>query len=131
MAMTDEELEAIERRATSATAGPWRACGADRGGCQCGQVWSTADDVMLAKVVGENDDESRCSKETQFNNATFIASAITDVPNLVSEVRWWREELAIKKHHIGMLEAALLSNDVGCHIDDAEVRRSYFAEKSR
>lgn len=46
------------------TPGPWRECGHDRGGCQCGQVWSVAADCPVATVEsGEWGDEYPAVRE--------------------------------------------------------------------
>ena len=35
------------------TPGPWRACGADRGGCECRQIWSIPGDCPVVTARGE------------------------------------------------------------------------------
>lgn len=40
------------------TPGPWSACGSERGGCQCGMIWSRAVDVPIATaIIGKWGDE--------------------------------------------------------------------------
>ena len=47
--MTDV-LDRYEALHLEATPGRWRECGHDRGGCQCGQVWSEATDAPVLTV---------------------------------------------------------------------------------
>lgn len=54
--------------------GPWIACGAQRGGCKCGLIWSTTDDVVVAEVTRE-DDSHKKTDEQFYANAALIASA--------------------------------------------------------
>lgn len=75
--------------------GPWRACGAHRGGCKCGLIWSITDDVVVAEVTKE--DGSHKKTDEQFHaNAALIASA----PKLAADL-----DAANKR--IGVLEEQL------------------------
>jgi hypothetical protein len=51
--MANEPTETTELRllADAAMAGPWTACGNDRGGCSCGFVFSKPADTPVAKVT--------------------------------------------------------------------------------
>jgi hypothetical protein len=113
--MTDEELDAIERRAAAATSGPW--------------YFHSTDDAhfMNARYVGTSEKEPSDDHPTRYQglcdgaeeqvhprrvvaitllqepslagpeeyeeNTTFIAHARTDVPKLVAEIRRLRAEL--------------------------------------
>ena len=44
------DIDELERLASAASPGPWEACGDDRGGCKCGQVWSKIADHPVAVV---------------------------------------------------------------------------------
>ena len=61
------------------TPGPWRECGADRGGCQCNMVWSEADDIVVAVAVDAFNVNYTagcgCDEETAKGNARLIAAA--------------------------------------------------------
>lgn len=64
--MDDAQIEALRKLAEDATPGPWEACGEDRGGCVCGQVWSRAADCPVAKTErGEWGDSYPALKVTQ------------------------------------------------------------------
>lgn len=45
-----DRWDALRKLELAATLGPWRACGDDRGGCICGQVWSITSDHPVAVV---------------------------------------------------------------------------------
>jgi hypothetical protein len=77
-------LAAVEARATAATPGPWHACGQDRGGCSCGNVWSKAVDDLLLTV---NEEGPNGVKFDLNADAAFIAHARADVPALIALAR--------------------------------------------
>lgn len=82
--MTDDELKAIEARAHAATPGPWHeGVGKLRDGETREMVISPADDVIVALAYGGFGNP--VDRTTQ--DRKFIASARTDVPALVAEVR--------------------------------------------
>jgi hypothetical protein len=54
--------------------GPWRNCGANRGGCKCGLIWSKPADHVVAEVVMEDDDHKK-SDELFQGDARLIAAA--------------------------------------------------------
>lgn len=41
-------LDKLDTDAAKAVSGPYHACGSDRGGCKCGQVWSGPADSPIA-----------------------------------------------------------------------------------
>lgn len=57
--------------------GPWRECGNDRGGCQCGMVWSIPRDMMIATAHGKSSDEGEgdTPHDEMVANARLIAGA--------------------------------------------------------
>lgn len=63
----------------AATPGPWIACGHNRGGCQCGNVWSEPGDVPVASAITEEKLNeagwSRNRKEQLHDDARLIALA--------------------------------------------------------
>lgn len=72
------------------TPGPWRAC--NDGDCPCGQVWSTAEDSLVAQAVCESDNKlgEACrvaDKSDEFKaNARLIAAGpemLESLQNLV------------------------------------------------
>jgi hypothetical protein len=92
LAMTDDELKAIEARANAATPGPWHL------------AITGDDDPDRANIEAGAIDV--CDNPTN-DDATFIAHARTDVPALVAEVRRLRrhsealyELLSLRDVHI-------------------------------
>jgi hypothetical protein len=82
--MTEDELQPIEARANAATPGPWTTgAGKIREGETRELVIATNDDVIVALAYGGVGNP--VDRTTQ--DRTFIASARTDVPALVAEVR--------------------------------------------
>lgn len=77
----DEELAAIEERASKATPGPWdyyaAQCCPDMGG-----VMNSSNTKCLKAVVGQ-----RYDHPASIEDAEFIASTRTDVPRLVAALR--------------------------------------------
>jgi len=53
----------------------WRYCGQDRGGCICGQIWSTKLDFNIATCHMENEDIGEISKEQMLTHARLISAA--------------------------------------------------------
>lgn len=52
------DLDSLEQLAAAATPGPWRNCGADRGGCSCGFIWSVPTDALiLTATIGDYGDD--------------------------------------------------------------------------
>lgn len=86
--LTDAELDEIEARAEKATEGPWVA--------ECGSSNSPCIDFVLTENIDPRLDDRASIAETytdEAENADFIASARTDVPRLVAEVRRLRAQV--------------------------------------
>jgi hypothetical protein len=108
--MTDEELQAIEARAAAATAGPWKP----------------AEDLYCGEGTGYRPGGWRVDMRkrplTEYiwvtslfqSDAEFIASARTDVPALLKEVKRLRDLLDVEVEIHGQTtahhSAALASN---------------------
>ena len=78
---------AIGEAASSAahTPGPWSACGQDRGGCSCGQVWSRAVDQPVAKAnTIWGDDLEHPYGEIPFAEMVANARLIAAAPELLA-----------------------------------------------
>ncbi len=73
-------------RAEAATKGPWRECGADRGGCECSMVWSESADALVLMPARDPDNEGVTlpPEGEDKANARFSAHARTDVPDLAA-----------------------------------------------
>lgn len=89
-----QKLEEIKQRngvraalKAASTKGEWRACGADRGGCQCGMVWAIADDALVM-VAGHHVDGEKCVTEGTVSaaNAAFCAAAHND--EVEGDIEW-------------------------------------------
>lgn len=72
--MTEINKEELRRLAEGATAGPWKECGHNRGGCSCGLVWSRHSDVAVAEAW-RGDLEAPEPTEGAKANAAYIAAA--------------------------------------------------------
>ena len=74
-----------------ATAGPWRACGHDRGGCKCGIVWAVPADRteggMLVMQAVKHDDDVPTDPERAPANALATATFRTLTPALARALR--------------------------------------------
>lgn len=85
--MTPEQLDEIEARANQATEGPWvvTTCRCEHPGLKPSEhgVLATKTSGMLADFCESLNDE---------NDAEFIATARTDIPQLVAEVRRLRSQ---------------------------------------
>ncbi|MBP0448456.1 hypothetical protein J5Y04_02670 [Kitasatospora sp. RG8] len=95
--LTDDELTAIERRAAAAAPGPWKAHleGQGIGGESFIQVRPDADpddEIYVRRYVGNAELGSRHPE--LHADLEFIASARSDVPRLVAEVRRLQGALA-------------------------------------
>lgn len=55
---------------------PWRECGADSGGCSCGQIWSTTVDRHVATAVRKSEDADDFTDAEIKQNARRIAACI-------------------------------------------------------
>ena len=76
------DIDTIERRAEQASPGPWEVTKIDAAGCEISSVGGQ-------QIVGQGYNGGGCWEE---DDATFLASARTDVPTLLAEVRRLREE---------------------------------------
>jgi hypothetical protein len=93
----------IRARADAASMGPWRECGHDRGGCQCGHVWSTPHDALVAECRPQ-EDVPHPSADGRMANARFIAHARTDIPRLCDAMAKRDAELAEVIDALGLRE---------------------------
>lgn len=84
--MTEEELTAIEARATAATREPWVVGDA--------YVPTVSLSVGQVSVYGMGMEVAECQIDA---DAAFIAAARVDVPALVAEVRRLRSALAMEE----------------------------------
>lgn len=62
------------------TKGPWRACGDDRGGCECHMVWSIPSDAVVGVAIkatdtAYTDGEGLTDEDEVRANARLISSA--------------------------------------------------------
>lgn len=90
-----DRLSQMIHTARSATPGPWTHCGQDRGGCQCGLVWSLAiDDTVATANVSRDDTEEVVPVEMVKANASHIAAFAPDVAAALAEV----SQEALKAH---------------------------------
>lgn len=77
-----ERIAAIKERLAASSAGPWRACGDERGGCQCCLIYG--EKAIVAKsTYNEGDEEEQPGR---VEDASFIAHAHQDVPWLLALV---------------------------------------------
>ena len=83
MSLDDEQLAEIERRAATATAGPWRAGDAPY---QC-SIYSEHANICILMDGGTQGDEF-------WRNREFITHAREDVPALIAEVKRLRSIVA-------------------------------------
>lgn len=81
--MTEEELAAIEARATAATREPWIV----------GDMYVPPACLSAVSVYGMGMEVAECQIDA---DAAFIAAARVDVPALVAEVRRLRAALAVE-----------------------------------
>lgn len=87
------------------TAGPWRACGADReDGCSCGQVWSISRDVPVAEAYREIEEMGVVFKREVVNaNARLIAAS----PALLEACEADEYACALEAHPESTLQAPI------------------------
>lgn len=115
---------------------PWRICGDDRGGCDCGQIWCIERDHPVCTVVINKwgdpmpyiDKEGEAAlrlveygsipKETGHANADLIIRAVNNLPDVIHELKEWKKycedpkinfDMAAK--HLDNLLARLEGND--------------------
>lgn len=87
------DLAAVRKLSDAATPGPWQECGHERGGCQCGFVWSIAADALLLMIRARDEDVPTADEAHCRSNAKFIAEARTLVPAMADEIEALREKL--------------------------------------
>ena len=80
LARCDAALEGVPR-------GPWRACGEERGGCQCGIVWAADEETPILCVSSGVDDAPRLTDDAIKEVALFVAAARTLLPELRDHLR--------------------------------------------
>lgn len=74
------DLKQLEELAAKATPGPYRACGADRGGCQCGFVWSEPADAPILTTNTDSEDEGiKSATKRKIADAAYLASLSPEV----------------------------------------------------
>jgi hypothetical protein len=102
--MTDEELEAIQKRADAATPGPWSAFTDPARRADQSLIVAPPPEYGLIHVQTHKDFASLN------HDATFIAHAREDIPKLLAEVRRLRDEneqlsksveFCVSKHGLG------------------------------
>ena len=69
---------------TKHTPGPWQVCGASKGKCGCGLVWSRHADAVVAQAGLNGHSDVILPKEERFANAHLIAAA----PDLLEALNW-------------------------------------------
>lgn len=72
------------------TAGPWKTCGAERGGCRCCLVWSTPVDVIVATAILAVD-EVTGGEGVLLDEAKANARLIAAAPDLLECCKVLRE----------------------------------------
>lgn len=105
--LTNEELNAIEKRANAATPGPWEWDGAqadDESVADFGAPW-----IPQGSTLGNTLIQLADTYEGSPADCAFVAAARDDVPCLVTEVRRLRDALEIIARgtpHDGWIEVA-------------------------
>lgn len=114
----DEELAAIEERASKATPGPWdyyaAQCCPDMGG-----VMNSSNTKCLKAVVGQ-----RYDHPASIEDAAFIAASRTDVPRLVAALR-----LAMAEHEYLITHKLMESIDSRRDYFESSILRALRGEK--
>ena len=95
--ITDEELDAVERRADAATAGPWKSYVEGRNNQSGDSFIGTGDpdqSDLYISYLWWPEDQRRANEQRHENDLDFIAAARQDVPRLVAEVRRLKKRLS-------------------------------------
>jgi len=93
------------------TPGPWVACGSKRGGCSCGQVWSTAVDMPVATANGIwGDDLAHPYGEIPAAHKLANSRLIAAAPDLLAALKPFAEAAAARD---GMGEWEITTTVVG------------------
>lgn len=116
--LTDEQLAAIEARASAATRGPWDSIG-ERVYAGGASAWVVAESKMWG-LDGERDDYAA--------DAAFVAGARADVPALLAEVRRLRAE-HLTPDEAQAVRASYGGGRIDCEaLDRAEVKLAAIVE---
>jgi hypothetical protein len=74
-----DTVSALRDIAAKATPAPWQECGACRGGCTCGNVWSVPADVPVGRAISDRELSEqgweRIDPEIQKRDARLMALA--------------------------------------------------------
>jgi hypothetical protein len=92
--MTDDELDAGERRAQAATPGPWVSYVEGRDHDSGDSFILTAGPDLYISYDEWPEDQRQANEQRRANDMDFIAAARQDVPRLIAEVRRLRARLA-------------------------------------
>jgi hypothetical protein len=95
--ITDQELDAIERRAHAATRGPWTSYVEGRNQGPGDSFIGTGDpdqSDLYIDYAWWPEDQRRANEQRRENDLDFIAAARQDVPRLVAEVRRLKKRLS-------------------------------------
>ena len=98
--LSPEEVAELRELLAKATPGPWRQCGAARGGCQCCMVWTQdSGSAYVAQAISNDPEAPSPDLETAKANAALIAESRNALPRLLAAV----EENA---HYRGAIRSA-------------------------
>ena len=92
--ITDEELDAAERRAHAATPGPWEAIIEGRDQDSGDSFVLTGGPDLYISYDEWPEDQRRANEQRRASDLDFIAAARQDVPRLVAEVRRLRKRFS-------------------------------------
>ena len=92
--MTDDELDAAERRANAATPGPWESSIEGRDHDSGDSVVLTGGPDLYISYAEWPEKERRANEQRRANDLDFIAASRQDVPRLIAEVRRLRRRLS-------------------------------------
>lgn len=124
------DIEKLKELALAATPGPWRECGHDRGGCSCGQIWSTVADMPVAQSERGDEEIGKIPEHIVKANARFIATAcpatvlalIAEVERLRARFEYIEDRATTEGGGQGFTVKFFVpvdSEDIGCGIDAA------------
>ena len=96
--MTDAKADPFAKAAPR----PWLECGHDRGGCDCGQIWSLPADAHIATTL-DKWEGGTISRECRIANAALIVAAVNafntereqQIRELIAALRRVSAELAL------------------------------------
>lgn len=131
-----ERIAAIKERLAASSAGPWRACGEERGGCQCCLVFGK-NAIVAKSTYNEGDEEEQPGRR---EDASFIAHAKQDIPWLLDLVetapetesaealRWARDEIERLRAVQEAAKAFLAGNSLSSTTADVLREKVYAAD---